>query len=108
MNPSQLYTIAPVKATEPINIKPEFIRLPKPGAHCLWTGLSRGNLRQPVKVVILLTHHHWGVAGLLESNPADKRRSRKPGDLDQVAAQLERHFHGVIPQRQVSPVNGEF
>ena len=48
MNPGQLYTIAPVKAFEPINIKPEFIRLPKPGAQCPWTGLSRGKLNQLV------------------------------------------------------------
>ena len=48
MNPCQLYTIAPVKATQPINIKPEFIRLPKPSAQCPWTGLSRGKLNQLV------------------------------------------------------------
>jgi hypothetical protein len=48
MNPNQLYTIAPVKATEPITIKPEFIRLPKPGARCPYTGLSRGKMNQLV------------------------------------------------------------
>jgi len=48
MNPNQFYTIAPVKATEPINIKPEFIRLPKPGTRCPWTGLSRGKMNQIV------------------------------------------------------------
>ena len=48
MDPKQLYTIAPVKSTEPINIKPEFIRLPKSGAQCPWTGLSRGKLNQLV------------------------------------------------------------
>ena len=48
MDPNKLYTIAPVKATEPINIKPEFIRLPKPGMRCPWTGLSRGKMNQIV------------------------------------------------------------
>ena len=48
LDSNQLYTIAPVKSTEPINIKPEFIRLPKPGAQCPWTGLSRGKLNQLV------------------------------------------------------------
>jgi len=46
MDPKQLYTIAPVQATEPYNIKPEFIRLPKPGTRCPWTGLSRGKMNQ--------------------------------------------------------------
>lgn len=48
MDSDQFYTTAPVKASEPINIKPEFIRLPRPGAQCPWTGLSRGKLNQLV------------------------------------------------------------
>jgi len=32
IDPNQFYTIAPVKATEPINVKPDFIRLPKPAS----------------------------------------------------------------------------
>src|SRR6266404_2696679 len=47
-DPNQLYTIAPVKPTEPINIKPEFIRLPKAESRCPWTGLSRGKMNQIV------------------------------------------------------------
>ena len=48
MDPNQLYTIAPVKGTEPVHIKPEFICLPKTGAQYPWTGLSRGKLNQLV------------------------------------------------------------
>jgi hypothetical protein len=44
----QFYTIAPVKAADPYNIKPEFIRMPKPGTRCPWTGLSRGKMNQLV------------------------------------------------------------
>jgi hypothetical protein len=48
LDPTQLYTIAPVKASEPVNVKPEFIRLPRPGARCPWTGLSRSKMNQIV------------------------------------------------------------
>ena len=40
-------TIAPA-ATQPQTITPEFIRLPKPGTLCPWTGLSRSKLNELV------------------------------------------------------------
>ena len=48
LDENQFYTIAPVKAADPYHIKPEFIRLPKPGTQCPWTGLSRGKMNQIV------------------------------------------------------------
>lgn len=45
MNANQT-TTAPVQAS-PLNpITPEFIRLPKPGTLCAWTGLSRSKLNE--------------------------------------------------------------
>ena len=46
MDPRKLYTIAPVAPSDSIPIKPEFIRLPKDGKVCPYTGLSRGKLYQ--------------------------------------------------------------
>ena len=40
-------TVAPA-ATQPQPITPEFIRLPKPGTLCPWTGLSRSKLNELV------------------------------------------------------------
>lgn len=40
-------TTGPVQADAPHStITPEFIRLPKPGTLCLWTGLSRSKLNE--------------------------------------------------------------
>lgn len=40
-------TTAPVQADNPLStITPEFIRLPKPGTLCRWTGLSRSKLNE--------------------------------------------------------------
>ena len=44
-------TAAPLTATAASvanPIKPEFIRLPKPGSHCPWTGLSRSGLNEMI------------------------------------------------------------
>ena len=32
--------------SNPLNVTPEFIRLPKPGTLCRWTGLSRSKLNE--------------------------------------------------------------
>ncbi len=39
---------APPRASEPASVTPEFIRLPKPGTLCRWTGLSRSKLNELV------------------------------------------------------------
>lgn len=39
-------TTAPVQPSSPHDITPEFIRLPKPGTLCPWTGLSRSKLNE--------------------------------------------------------------
>jgi hypothetical protein len=39
-------TTAPIAAVETSPVMPEFIRLPKPGTHCRWTGLSRSKLNE--------------------------------------------------------------
>ncbi|MFA6546190.1 MAG: hypothetical protein WCS99_17355 [Limisphaerales bacterium] len=39
-------TTAPVQPGNPLNVTPEFIRLPKPGTLCRWTGLSRSKLNE--------------------------------------------------------------
>ena len=39
-------TTAPVQADNQQSIIPEFIRLPKPGTLCRWTGLSRSKLNE--------------------------------------------------------------
>jgi len=39
-------TTAPVQADAQPSITPEFIRLPKPGTLCRWTGLSRSKLNE--------------------------------------------------------------
>ena len=39
-----LYTIAPVEPDKSTVITPEFIRLPKPGQQCLYTGHTRSYL----------------------------------------------------------------
>jgi len=37
--------LRPVLATNsPIPVRPEYIRLPRPGQNCVWTGLTRGKL----------------------------------------------------------------
>ena len=41
-------TIAAPAAIQPQTITPEFIRLPKPGTLCPWTGLSRSKLNELV------------------------------------------------------------
>lgn len=41
-------TTAAVQASRPTSLKPEFIRLPKPGTLCHWTGLSRSMLNELV------------------------------------------------------------
>jgi hypothetical protein len=45
MNAKQT-TTAPIAAVETIPLMPEFIRLPKPGTLCRWTGLSRSKLNE--------------------------------------------------------------
>ena len=44
LRPDKLYTIATVEADEAHPIKPEFIRLPRPGQQCPYTGLTRSYL----------------------------------------------------------------
>lgn len=39
-------TTAAAQAGNPLNVTPEFIRLPKPGTLCRWTGLSRSKLNE--------------------------------------------------------------
>ena len=39
-------TTAAAQAGNPLNVMPEFIRLPKPGTLCRWTGLSRSKLNE--------------------------------------------------------------
>ena len=39
-------TTAAAQASNPLNVTPEFIRLPKPGTLCGWTGLSRSKLNE--------------------------------------------------------------
>jgi hypothetical protein len=45
MNAKQT-TTAPIPAAETSPLMPEFIRLPKPGTLCRWTGLSRSKLNE--------------------------------------------------------------
>jgi hypothetical protein len=45
MNAKQT-TTAPIAAVETSPLMPEFIRLPKPGTLCRWTGLSRSKLNE--------------------------------------------------------------
>jgi hypothetical protein len=39
-------TTAAAQAGNPLDVTPEFIRLPKPGTLCRWTGLSRSKLNE--------------------------------------------------------------
>ena len=39
-------TSAAAQPSNPLNVTPEFIRLPKPGTLCRWTGLSRSKLNE--------------------------------------------------------------
>ena len=39
-------TTAAAQTGNPLNVTPEFIRLPKPGTLCRWTGLSRSKLNE--------------------------------------------------------------
>ena len=39
-------TTAPIQSSEASPVIPEFIRLPKPGTLCRWTGLSRSKLNE--------------------------------------------------------------
>lgn len=39
-------TTAAAQPSNPVNVTPEFIRLPKPGTLCRWTGLSRSKLNE--------------------------------------------------------------
>lgn len=43
---NDLLTTAPIQSTEAGPLMPEFIRLPKPGTLCRWTGLSRSKLNE--------------------------------------------------------------
>ena len=45
---ANLTTTAPIHASPYTPITPEFIRLPKPGTLCCWTGLSRSKLNELV------------------------------------------------------------
>lgn len=45
---ANLTTTAPVQTSPYTPITPEFIRLPKPGTLCPWTGLSRSKLNELV------------------------------------------------------------
>jgi hypothetical protein len=46
MNMTASTTTAAAQAGNPLNVTPEFIRLPKPGTLCRWTGLSRSKLNE--------------------------------------------------------------
>ena len=53
-------SVPPVSGTEHESVLPEFIRLPKVGERCGWTGLSRGSMNNlvlgenaPVKSIVL-------------------------------------------------------
>lgn len=48
LDPKKSYTIAPVQPAEGVPPKPEFIRLPKPGKQCPYTGLTRAYLNMLV------------------------------------------------------------
>jgi len=48
LDPQTTYTIAPVQPAEGAPQRPEFIRLPKPGKQCPYTGLSRAYLNMLV------------------------------------------------------------
>ena len=48
MNVNATITAAPPRVSEPASVTPEFIRLPKPGTLCHWTGLSRSKLNELV------------------------------------------------------------
>ncbi len=37
---------AAAQASQPLPVRPEFVRLPKPGILCAWTGLSRSKLNE--------------------------------------------------------------
>ena len=39
-------TTSAAQTGNPLNVTPEFIRLPKPGTLCRWTGLSRSKLNE--------------------------------------------------------------
>ena len=43
---NDLLTTAPIQSSEAGPLMPEFIRLPKPGTLCRWTGLSRSKLNE--------------------------------------------------------------
>jgi hypothetical protein len=43
---NDLLTTAPIQSSEVGPLMPEFIRLPKPGTLCRWTGLSRSKLNE--------------------------------------------------------------
>ena len=43
---NNLLTTAPTQSSEASPVMPEFIRLPKPGTLCRWTGLSRSKLNE--------------------------------------------------------------
>jgi hypothetical protein len=47
MSANTLVTAA-IQASSPTRIIPEFIRLPKPGTLCPWTGLSRSKMNELV------------------------------------------------------------
>jgi len=48
LDPKVFYTIVPIQIPAGSCIKPEFIRLPKPGKQCPYTGLTRGFLNNLV------------------------------------------------------------
>jgi len=37
---------SPIASANPIPHRPEFVRLPRPGTLCVWTGLSRSKLNE--------------------------------------------------------------
>ena len=43
---NNLLTAEPIQTSETSPFTPEFIRLPKPGTLCRWTGLSRSKLNE--------------------------------------------------------------
>ena len=91
-------TAAPVQVdTQQSTITPEFIRLPKPGTLCRWTGLSRSKLNELI-LPSPLNNHKPPVKSLSLRNRGQIKAVRLI-----VLDSLLGYLRGLLEQQSMSP-----
>ena len=93
-------TTAPVQSSDPIQVTPEFIRLPKPGTLCRWTGLSRSKMNE-----LILPSRLNGFKPPVHSLSLRNRGQIKAVRLI-VLVSLLSYLRGMLEQQMVEQGNG--